>query len=211
MLGQDLVLPLSLLTGPRLDYVALGHLHKYQVVAKHPPVVYAGSLERVDFGEEGEEKGFVEVEIRPDDHQTRFRFVPVAARRFLTIEVRVDEGDPTGPVLEAIGRHDIAGAVVRVLVRGDTEVRLREADVRQSLKEASFVASVSQEIEQRKRRRLGPGGAEGLTPVQALAAYLGCPRGAPGASPGADGSRRAPDGRRRLDGPGLQGPQWRGP
>jgi exonuclease SbcD len=64
-LGKDLVLPLALVQNPRLDYTALGHLHKKQDLnkGKHPPVVYPGSIERIDFGEAGDEKYFVIAEV----------------------------------------------------------------------------------------------------------------------------------------------------
>ena len=63
MLGRDHVLLRSSLARPQFDYVALGHIHKHQVVGEHPRMVYAGSLERVDFGEEGDDKGFCVVEL----------------------------------------------------------------------------------------------------------------------------------------------------
>ena len=61
MLGSDLVLPGSLVRDPRLDYVALGHIHKPQNLNEnaHPPVIYPGSIERVDFGEATDDKFFV--------------------------------------------------------------------------------------------------------------------------------------------------------
>lgn len=61
MLGSDLVLPGSLVRDPRLDYVALGHIHKPQNLNEnaHPPVIYPGSIERVDFGEVSDDKFFV--------------------------------------------------------------------------------------------------------------------------------------------------------
>ncbi len=61
MLGSDLVLPGSLVRDPRLDYVALGHIHKSQNLNEnaHPPVIYPGSIERVDFGEAADDKFFV--------------------------------------------------------------------------------------------------------------------------------------------------------
>ena len=65
MLGTDLVLPGSLVKDPRIDYVALGHIHKAQNLNQdaHPPVIYPGSIERVDFGEAADEKYFVIAEV----------------------------------------------------------------------------------------------------------------------------------------------------
>ncbi len=53
MLGSDLILPGALVKDARLDYVALGHIHKAQNLNErgYPPVIYPGSIERVDFGE----------------------------------------------------------------------------------------------------------------------------------------------------------------
>ncbi|MCD4801564.1 MAG: exonuclease SbcCD subunit D, partial [Anaerolineales bacterium] len=64
-LGNDLVLPLALVQDHRLDYTALGHLHKKQNLnkGKHPPVVYPGSIERIDFGEAKDDKYFVIAEV----------------------------------------------------------------------------------------------------------------------------------------------------
>src|SRR5918996_4298353 len=65
MLGSDLVLPTSLVKDRRLDYVALGHIHKPQNLNEgyHPPVIYPGSIERVDFGEAADDKYFVIADI----------------------------------------------------------------------------------------------------------------------------------------------------
>ena len=59
MLGQDHILLASTLHQPQLEYVALGHIHKHQILRDDPPmIVYSGSLQRVDFTEELDEKGF---------------------------------------------------------------------------------------------------------------------------------------------------------
>ncbi|MBT7781625.1 MAG: exonuclease SbcCD subunit D, partial [Anaerolineae bacterium] len=65
MLGNDLVLSGSLVHDKRLDYVALGHIHKPQNLNEnaHPPIIYPGSIERVDFGEVKDKKFFVIADI----------------------------------------------------------------------------------------------------------------------------------------------------
>jgi exonuclease SbcD len=83
MLGADLILPPSLMAHPAFAYTALGHVHKHQVLSQNPPVVYAGSLDRIDFGEEKDEKGFILVELC--GKRASWQFVPVHARPFVTV------------------------------------------------------------------------------------------------------------------------------
>ena len=91
MLGQDLALSKSLVTDPRIDYVALGHIHKHQSLNDQPPVVYPGSIERIDFGEAGEPKGYVLAEV--DRGHTEWRFVELETRPFRDVLVRVESAD----------------------------------------------------------------------------------------------------------------------
>ena len=99
MLGTDHVLLKSDLSLPQLDYVALGHVHRHQVLGRDPLIVYSGSLQRVDFGEEKDDKGFCVIDLDPSRpagrRVTDFQFRHVDARRFLTVEVNVRRGDPT--------------------------------------------------------------------------------------------------------------------
>lgn len=113
-LGQDLVLPRSVLAQPGIGYVALGHIHKHQVLGENPPLVYPGSIERVDFGEKDEPKGCVIVEIAPCT-PARWRFVPLQARPFISIEHDLrGSSDPLGTIRTLISRQNLAQAVVRV-------------------------------------------------------------------------------------------------
>ncbi|MSQ13095.1 MAG: exonuclease SbcCD subunit D [Dehalococcoidia bacterium] len=186
-LGRDHVLTRSALALPGVDYVALGHLHRHQVLGGGaPPVVYAGSLQRVDFGEEVEEKGFCVVEIsgrgdppgRPyggSGRTVRWEFVAVQARSFVTVDVTLDAEDvsPTQRVLEAIGRKHVRDAVVRVRIAGP-EAAVRGVDeraVRQALASAHHVAAIARDVARDQRPRLGMP-ASSLTPEEALRRYL---------------------------------------
>ena len=181
MLGQDHVLLVSAVQHPQLEYVALGHIHKHQVLRREPPlVVYSGSLQRVDFSEEGDEKGFCVVDLDPAAPQGQrlvdFQFHQVQARPFVTIDVKIASGDPdpTGTALRAIARRDIAGAVVRVnlTLPADLAPHLREGDIRQALSPAHYIAALNREVEGMRRTRLAADVTEGLQPLQAVRLYL---------------------------------------
>jgi len=77
MLGNDIVLSHGLVTRPEFDYVALGHIHKAQNLNEdqHPPVVYSGSIERVDFGEAGDNKFFVIASIEKGNCDLSWRML----------------------------------------------------------------------------------------------------------------------------------------
>ncbi len=148
VLGRDPTLSTDTLARPEFDYVALGHIHRFQNLNPDgsPPVVYAGSIERVDFGEETEPKGAVLVEIADGPHPrpTSTRYVSTPARRFVTIEACVPPGaDPTAVLVEAIERHDVRDAVVRVLYETDTETSPPDAKcLRTALRGAAHVALI---------------------------------------------------------------------
>ncbi len=180
MLGRDPVLLKSDVALPQLDYVALGHIHRHQVLNETPHVVYSGSLERVDFGEEGDDKGFCVFELDPQrgvgDRLRSFEFRRVDARRFVTVDVEIRSGDadPTRTVIDEISARDVTDAIVRVriTVQAEEDRYLRESDIRGALSEAHFVASIAREVPDRHRSRLGPAYAEGLSPKRALEAYF---------------------------------------
>lgn len=175
MLGRDVVVLKSVLAVPAWDYVALGHIHRHQELnrGQQPPIVYSGSLERIDFGEEKEPKGFVIADVRRG--HAEWEFHRVEARRFVTIRKDVrDEADPLAAILETITQHDIADAIVRVIIQTQPEQEgvLRDGDIRRELGEAYFVASISKEMERAYRQRLGGESPEELTPAELLAHYL---------------------------------------
>ncbi len=179
LLGRDLVYPRSLVALPNVDYVAMGHIHRHQALGDHPPIVYPGSIERIDFGEEGEDKGCIIVDLGAKG-ETQWRFHKLSARPFVTIAVDVrGVSDPMEPVLSAIGRRSLRGAVVRLKIeaRPEQEGMVRTEAIRQAIEEAgaSFVAAVVVEVERSARGRLARDDAsvlDGLTPRRALELYL---------------------------------------
>jgi DNA repair protein SbcD/Mre11 len=104
LLGKDFVLPKSMVADPRLDYVALGHIHKAQDLNEnnYPPVIYSGSIERVDFGEVKDDKYYVIANV--DKGKTKFEWQKLSNirpyhDRHLTV---MDQEDITGQVINAL-------------------------------------------------------------------------------------------------------------
>jgi exonuclease SbcD len=180
-IGHEHTLLLSNIALPAFDYVALGHIHRQQILSEIPPVVYSGSLERVDFGEEKDEKGFYVVDIDHDitkgKRKVTFEFHPVKTRRFLTIEVDLkrDDLDPTSSVVRAINEksQETGNAVVRLNISMPSELegQLRDSDLRESLKDTHYYM-ISRDVERETRLRMGNRTAEEIVPLEALKAYL---------------------------------------
>lgn len=174
MLGRDVAVLRSALADGVWDYVALGHIHRHQDLnpGGYPSLVYSGSVERIDFGEEEETKGFCWVDLQRQG--TFWKFVPLAARPFRTI--RVDgrrEADVTAAALAELKPLELRGAVVRLILqlRESQVASVRERELQTALAEAANV-SVIREIESEARARLGDMLPEALTPLQLVERYF---------------------------------------
>jgi DNA repair protein SbcD/Mre11 len=171
LLGRDLVLTPSSLDRPEFAYVALGHIHRYQRLGTVRPVVYAGSLERIDFGEEDEEKGFLLVEAEP--HQARTTFCPWPARTFLTIDVTVKGDQSTEQVLAALAAQPIEQAVLRVRVSGAKEQlqQLRMPELITAARGAAYFAGLQRTILDEARSREAERWSQGQSIAEVMAHY----------------------------------------
>jgi exonuclease SbcD len=174
--GKGFTIPLSMLTRPCFDYVALGHVHRHQNLNKSndPPVVYPGSIERVDFSEEKEDKGYVMLEL--ERGRANWEFCPLSVRTFRTIEVDITkDADPQAALLKAIGKKVIKDAVVRLIykLRSEQLDLIDNGAVHQSLKEAHSYTIRPELVSQLARPRLPElGVGSSLNPMEALKTYL---------------------------------------
>jgi exonuclease SbcD len=147
--------------GPTPHYVALGHLHRQQVVGGPCPIRYAGAPLMLDFGEVADAKGVLVVEAHADQ-PAEITPVPLTTGRRL----RVVEGT----MAEVRG---VAAAVgddwLKVRVREPMRIGLAD-EVRELLPNAVDVEVVRDD----ERDGSAPAAPvrSGLTPTELFAAYL---------------------------------------
>jgi len=115
-ISSDLSFSIEELDKEFVLYYALGHLHKHQEIISKKyshPFVYAGSLDRLDFGEEKDEKGFYFVEI---DSKVTYEFIENPyARKFYTIEIFSDDS------FLNIDREKVKTSITRFVIKGDLQ------------------------------------------------------------------------------------------
>ncbi len=118
-LGRDFILPKSIAADPRLDYTALGHIHKKQELnpKKHPPVVYPGSIERVDFGEASDKKYFLIADVKKGKTTLDWRELK-KIRRFVDLRLTLESSENiTGQIQKALpSEKELEGALLRLVL-----------------------------------------------------------------------------------------------
>jgi exonuclease SbcD len=175
LVGYTTTFPLSTFVDSRLDYVALGHVHKYQVLREAAPaVVYAGSLERVDFSEEKEDKGFVHVHVAREE--TTYEFVSIDPRPFVTVDVDAcDSTDATAAVARAVADAVVDGCVLRVRYRlREEQTALFDQQVVMNAAASASMVHLKPDIVVAQRESRIPSLTEStaVTPLAALETYL---------------------------------------
>lgn len=92
-LGRDVTLSRSLVCDPAFSYTALGHIHLFQDLneGQQPPVIYPGSIERVDYGEAKEKKGFILAEV--ENHHTEYSFRELHTRRMYNLSYEAKDAE----------------------------------------------------------------------------------------------------------------------
>jgi exonuclease SbcD len=141
MLGRDLVLPPALVKDDRLDYVALGHIHKPQNLNEnaHPPVIYPGSIERVDFGEAKDEKFFIIAEVEKGHTDVHWRKL-THVRPFIDLSIELQSDQEINRLLQEklLSKGTLNEAIVRMVIEypRDWEPMIDESALRKAAENA---------------------------------------------------------------------------
>ncbi|MGV3723678.1 MAG: metallophosphoesterase family protein [Actinomycetota bacterium] len=178
LLAPEVELPLGVVKNEAFDYVALAHIHQHQSVPMNdhfgqPPVVYPGSIDRVDFGEESEDKVVVLAEVTRG--RTSWSALPLKPRPFVTIRLALGEEEPLEAARLAIEKkaEQLRGAVVRVIYTLPQGLpNLPERDLRMMLEGVHYVAGIRRESQKQEVRARHDGLTTQLTPLEALQEYL---------------------------------------
>ncbi len=115
-LGREIMLSRSLVCDPKFSYTALGHIHLFQDMnaGQQPPAVYSGSIERVNYGEAGSEKGFIIADV--GNRHTDYSFRKLHTRKMFNIKHEVKAAETMQQeLLDLLPAHEEAqGAMIRL-------------------------------------------------------------------------------------------------
>jgi len=178
MLGNDLVLSGSLVKNPRFSYVAMGHIHKPQDVNKgfQPPVIYPGSIERVDFGEAQDDKYFIVAEIENGrDTKADWRKL-TGVRTFVDRRTVLRPGENVTEALKSAlpGPEEMFEAVVRLSVEYPREFdTLIDETALRKYAEKAFEFHLVKRPQSESRIRIAEGQVvSSLSPMDLLTQYF---------------------------------------
>jgi len=154
------------------DITICGHIHKYQPLQKTPPVLYVGSLDRVDFGEAREDKGFVLYDSDKKDIKfAKFNSI----REFLSLEldVSVNNVDIQRQVETFLEKKDFKGKITKftVRIREEDIIYVDALQINRLLKDVFYFKGVSYDVVKIKRAR-NEEIKETLSPTQALESFI---------------------------------------
>ena len=172
--GKGFTVPMAILARDCFDYIALGHVHKYQRVSESPLAIYPGSIERLDFSEEKEEKGYILLDLEKGKAAAEFCSLPT--RVFKTVEVNLTKTeDPQAALLDTLQKQDLSEVVVRLVykLRADQVEIVNNNIIGEALDSAHSYTIQPQLVSQLSRPRLPELGVDSsLAPMSALQSYL---------------------------------------
>ena len=160
-ISKDFVLDRKFVTNKIFDYAALGHIHKPQDLNEghHPPVIYPGSIERVDFGEEKEKKFFIVAEIEKGHTEVHWRELS-HVRPILTLRVELEDSEDVSAQIKSVfpNPEKLRDAIVRIIIQYPEafEPLINESEIR-ALGEPAFEFQLIKRPIRQSRARLPEG------------------------------------------------------
>ena len=141
-------LPLNLdqLLTKGFDYIALGHIHKPQIINSR--AAYCGSLEPLNFKEQGAH-GFVMGVY--DESELKLNFIPFSKREFIEKRVEINEDMSFEEIREFIYQKVVEelneDALYRIIITGikDINVALNRALIKETVERVAFYCEVEDE------------------------------------------------------------------
>jgi exonuclease SbcD len=164
--SKELPLSIEELDRSNIIYYALGHLHKNQILKSRKyehTFAYPGSLDRLDFGEENDPKGFFFVEVEDSLEAIEFIENPFA-RKFYTIQIENDSS------FDNINFEKIKDSIVRVVVKGNLEDEGKLKTLIDKLKNSAYV--FTQVIDERDTGAVVLSSVSEVDPMKAIEEYL---------------------------------------
>ena len=177
MLGSDLVLPTWLVKNQRLDYVAMGHIHKPQDVnrGQRPPIIYPGSIERIDFGEAHDDKFYILAEITCGEAKVEWKKIE-GTRPFIERRAILESTENVTEMLKSRlpSQADISGAILKLTIEYPREwdVLIDEAALRKHA-ESAFEFHLVKKPKVEARVRIPEGQVvSSMSPLELLDQYF---------------------------------------
>ena len=173
-LGRDVVLSRALVCDPAFSYTALGHIHCFQNLneGSQPPAVYPGSIERVDYGEAKEKKGFILAEV--DNHHTEYVFRELHTRRMYNIVYEAKDAETIQEdLLDLLPSPEKAeGAMIRLVITYPHafESMINERELRKRV-ESALDFQLKRKPVYETRMRIQSKNIGSLTPKDLLTTY----------------------------------------
>lgn len=115
-----------------LDLAIFGHVHLHQKLLDTPPTIYTGAIERIDWGERHDPKGFIVLELlnaNSNNSQLCWRFERLPVRDMLKIKLNLTTDTPTNEILKNIP-VDVKGKMIRLELIASEAVRAKIDDDR---------------------------------------------------------------------------------
>lgn len=148
---SEAVIPLDVFKD--FDITFLGHIHKHQGVQKKPPVVYCGSVDRVDFGEANEEKGF----MLYDTDTKKANFIKIDIREFANLKVDVSKNnkDISERIIKHLQSLDLEDKIVKLTIKvKDSDIaQIDVQGIKKELKRSFYAKDLHYNIIKEKRSR----------------------------------------------------------